>query len=115
MSSDSNFSRSFLARLFGRRSEAAVEEETREDGITVERVEAETVDPKAPLPRAETEAEDTSDGPPPSPGGRIAGWFGRRKRAIVNFFIPQPVLVPAQLVTPEISLGWGGKPRSKGR
>jgi HlyD family type I secretion membrane fusion protein len=115
MSSDSNFSRSFLARLFGRRSEAAVEEETREDGITVERVEAETVDPKAPLPRAETEAEDTSDGPPPSPGGRIAGWFGRRKRAIVNFFIPQPVLVLAQLVTPEISLEVGRKTPLKGQ
>jgi len=117
MSSDSNFSRSFIARLFGvgRRPEVTPEEEIREDGIKVERVEAEAVDPKAPLPRTGPEDEDMPDDPPPTIGGRISGWFGRRKRAIVNFFVPQPVLVPAQLVTPEISLETGRKAPLKGQ
>ncbi|XDZ65847.1 HlyD family type I secretion periplasmic adaptor subunit [Alphaproteobacteria bacterium LSUCC0684] len=118
MRSDSGSSRSFIKRLFGfgRGADKAPEEETCADGIKVEKVEAEAVDPKAPLPRSVPE-EDDAETPPPrlSIGGRIAAWFGRRKQAIVNFFIPRPVLVPAQLVTPEISLDSGSKAPLKGQ
>jgi len=119
MQSGSNFSRSFLGRLFGAGRRADTEEaaEVKEDGIEVERVEAESVDPNAPLPKTAPEDGDEDETPLPRPGiaARIGGWFGRRKRSIVNFFIPQPVLVPAQLVTPEVSFEKAAKAPLKGQ
>ena len=63
----------------------------------VEMVEAEVVDPTLP-PQDEAEP----DLPPLGFGGRIKAWFARKKLAIYHFFVPPPMLVPAQLKTPEI-------------
>ena len=69
----------------------------------VEKVEAERVDPNAPLPlsdadMAEKEAEQPlEDAPKP-------GFFKRIKLKIYYFFFPPPTLMPVQLVTPEIDM-----------
>ena len=75
----------------------------------IEIVDAESVDPNAPLEQGEvTEPQTTEE--------KILAWWGARKRDIYTFFVPQPVMVPAQLVTPEIDLESSGKPtRLKGQ
>ena len=71
----------------------------------VEYVDAEVVDPTVP---PEAHAENGQDGegnqPPLGLGGQIKAWFARQKLAIYHFFVPPPMLVPAQLKTPEIDL-----------
>ena len=74
---------------------------------TIEMVEAEDVDPAAPI---ETGQEEEAE-----PAPRIGLWK-RIKGAIYRFFIPQPVMVPAQLRTPEIDLhAADDKPPMKGQ
>ena len=69
----------------------------------VEYVEAEVVDPTLPPDAQDGDApEDAS--PPLGLGGQIKAWFARKKLAIYHFFVPPPMLVPAQLKTPEIDL-----------
>ena len=69
----------------------------------VEYVEAEVVDPT--LPPEDASSEDGEDNLPPLGfGGKIKAWFARKKLAIYHFFVPPPMLVPAQLKTPEIDL-----------
>lgn len=72
-----------------------------EDHDNIEVVEAESVDPNEPLTQPEEETEEQL---PLSIGDKIKLWYQRRKRAIYEFFVPQPTLVPTQLVTPEIDL-----------
>ena len=77
----------------------------------VEIVEAEAVDPNAPL---EQGAE-----PPPEPRTlkeRVLALWQAGQRNLHNFFVPQPIMVPAQLKTPEIDLDAEGQPtRLKGQ
>ena len=75
---------------------------------TVETVKAEDVDPADPI---ETGAGVESEGKPAHPS-----FWKRIKTSVYHFFVPQPVMVPAQLLTPEIDLDKDGeKPRMKGQ
>ena len=97
--------KAFLARLFGHR--VSVNTPLPEDD-TIEVVEAEDVDPAAPIETGE--AEEAAE-----PAPRIGLWK-RIKGAIYRFFIPQQVMVPAQLRTPEIDLDAAeDKPPMKGQ
>lgn len=89
--------------LFGFGKPAAPEED-------IEIVEAESVDPDAPLEEPEVEAV------PLTFGEKIALWWKKRKLAVYFFFVPPPVMVPAQLKTPEVDLdGEGETTRLKGQ
>ena len=69
----------------------------------IEKVEAERVDPNAPLPLSDADLAETAtdeqeeDAPKP-------GFIQRIKMKIYYFFFPPPMLVPVQLVTPEIDM-----------
>ncbi len=67
----------------------------------VELVDAEVVDPTMPLPQD----EDVVDAPPLGVIGYIKHWYQRQKRKIYEFFVPPPMMVMAQLTTPNIDLG----------
>ena len=96
--------KAFLARLFGLR---AFSKTPPPEDDTIEMVEAEDVDPAAPI---ETGQEEEAE-----PAPRIGLWK-RIKGAIYRFFIPQPVMVPAQRRTPEIDLhAADDKPPMKGQ
>jgi hypothetical protein len=76
----------------------------------VEKVEAERVDPDAPLPLSEADEEmqagdgaEQDDTPPP-------GLIKRIKMKIYYFFFPPPMLVPIQLVTPEVDMDAASEP-----
>ena len=76
----------------------------------VEFVDAESVDPNAPLEQGQ-EPEEPKDFKE-----QVEFWWRRQKREIYNFFVPQPVMVPAQLKTPEVDLDSEGRPtRLKGQ
>jgi HlyD family type I secretion membrane fusion protein len=70
----------------------------------VEMVDAEVVDPNAPLPQPDQDPNLAEEDLPQDLIGKIKHWFRGRKRAVYEFFVPPPMLVPAQLVTPEIDL-----------
>lgn len=77
----------------------------------VEEVEAEEVDPNDPLEVTAEEDDAAGDDRP-----ILARWWHRIKMSVYHFFVPQPVMVPAQLKTPEIDFDdEGGKPRMKGQ
>ena len=79
-----------------------------EDGVEI--VDAESVDPDAPLEQGEEPAK------PETLQEQIDFLWRRCKREVYNFFVPQPVMVPAQLLTPEIDLETEGQPtRLKGQ
>ena len=79
-----------------------------EEGVEV--VDAESVDPNAPLKQEEETAE------PKTFMEQVELWWRQQKRAVYNFFVPQPVMVPAQLRTPEIDFDNEGQPtRLKGQ
>lgn len=69
----------------------------------IEKVEAERVDPSAPLPLSDADLAETEIQEPmedePKPG-----FIKRIKLNIYHFFFPPPSLVPVQLVTPEIDM-----------
>ncbi|MCE2516389.1 MAG: HlyD family type I secretion periplasmic adaptor subunit [Alphaproteobacteria bacterium] len=78
---------------------APVAEEPVDDNVEI--VDAESVDPKAPLEQPEdNDGEDEAANS--GPFGWLKNWWIGRKRAVYHFFVPQPILVPAQLVTPEV-------------
>ena len=66
----------------------------------VEIVEAESVDPDSPLETGE-EAEAQE---PRTFREKVKAWYARKKVEIYQFFVPPPIMVPAQLQTPEIDL-----------
>ena len=80
-----------------------------EEGVEI--VDAESVDPNAPLEQGQE--------PPAEPETfreLVDYWWRRIKRDVHNFFVPQPIMVPAQLLTPEIDLETEGRPtRLKGQ
>ena len=80
-----------------------------EEGVEI--VDAESVDPNAPL--------EQGGEPPAEPETlrELAGyWWQRVRREVHNFFVPQPIMVPAQLRTPEVDLEAEGQPtRLKGQ
>ena len=79
-----------------------------EEGVEI--VDAESVDPNAPLQQGEEPAE------PETFREQINFLWRRCKREVYNFFVPQPVMVPAQLLTPEVDLEAEGQPtRLKGQ
>lgn len=114
---------SWLNRLFtlngllGRKPKGETDQAEMEDtssqpsaAVEVEQVVAERVDPDAPLPLSEADeemkAEETAeadDTPPP-------GLIKRIKMKIYYFFFPPPMLVPVQLVTPEIDMDAASEP-----
>lgn len=75
--------------------------------VEVENMEAERVDPNAPLPlseadehmRAAAAGEEEAQAPAPRPG-----LIKRIRMKIYYFFFPPPKMVPAQLVTPEVDM-----------
>ena len=67
----------------------------------IELVEAEDVDPTAPITSPD---DDTVPMPPLTLLDRIKRWYAGRKRAVYEFFVPPPMMVMAQLSTPEIDL-----------
>jgi HlyD family type I secretion membrane fusion protein len=66
----------------------------------IERVAAETVDPKAPLSAHAEEEQDEQ--PERSLEERIKAFPAELRQKIHDFFLPPPVMVPAQLQTPEV-------------
>ncbi len=77
----------------------------------VEHVEAESVDPNAPLPDAEAEAAAAEAAAIPlTLAGKIKAWYARKKMQVYYFFIPPPQMVMAQLTTPEIDIDDIDKP-----
>lgn len=78
----------------------------------IEVVDAEPVDPSAPIESGLPDEQPT----PLTLAERWRGWWQRRKQAIINFFVPPPVMVPAQLKTPEVDLEQeAAKPPLKGQ
>lgn len=114
---------SWLNRLFtlngllGRKPKGETDQAEMEDtssqpsaAVEVEQVVAERVDPDAPLPLSEADeemkAEETAEADDtPSPG-----LIKRIKMKIYYFFFPPPMLVPVQLVTPEIDMDAASEP-----
>ncbi len=75
---------------------------TKDDGV--EWINAERVDPNAPL---ETQMNDEPIAPTPTLFERITQYPAKLRRQIITFFVPPPMMVPAQLKTPEIDFDDG--------
>ena len=71
----------------------------------IERVDAERVDPNAPL--ADNLEPDATPQPKPPLLDRIKAWPATLKHNIYTFFVPPPTMVPAQLLTPEVDFDDG--------
>jgi HlyD family type I secretion membrane fusion protein len=67
----------------------------------IERIVAESVDPKAPL--SSPDGEEKGEQPKRSFEERIKALPGEWRKIVHEFLVPQPVMVPAQLETPEIN------------
>jgi hypothetical protein len=80
------------------------------NSVEVEKVEAERVDPDAPLPLSEADEEmnaENSAEPEETPRPGLVKWI---KMKIYYFFFPPPMLVPVQLKTPEVDMDAASEP-----
>lgn len=81
-----------------------------DNSIEVETMEAERVDPDAPLPLSEADEEMQAEANTAEDAAPRPGLIKRIKMKIYYFFFPPPMMVPVQLKTPEIDMDAASEP-----